>query len=422
MKIADVLFAPGKGGFFFDDQRAIKAGARSDGCTYAGDPVTAGFSAVRQAGESVSVLLVLEDGQVAMGDCAAVQYSGAGGRDPLFLAAAFLPLLQERVRPLLMGRPVDGFRDNSAWFDTVRIDGTRLHTALRYGVTQALLQAQSLANGTTMAEVVAREWDLPLVLEPVPLFGQSGDDRYGTVDRMILKEVDALPHALINHVGTKLGAHGEKLMEYMRWLVDRIHRVRRREDYQPDLHVDVYGTLGTAMAQRSSDIATYLAQLGDAARGLRLYVEGPVDMGSRAAQIEVLAEIRHQLQKLDSPVRIVADEWCNTLEDIRLFADSRCCHMVQIKTPDLGGIHNVVDSVLYCQAHGVESYQGGSCNETDLSARICTQLALASRPQRLLVKPGMGFDEGFCVVNNEMMRTLTLMRGRAAATAASRNA
>lgn len=48
-----------------------------------------GFTSVRQAGESISVLFILEDGQIAHGDCAAVQYSGAGGRDPLFLAKLY---------------------------------------------------------------------------------------------------------------------------------------------------------------------------------------------------------------------------------------------------------------------------------------------------------------------------------------------
>ena len=81
MKIVDVLCTPGFTGFYFDDQRAIKKGAGHDGFTYTGEPVTEGFTQVRQKGESISVLLILEDGQVAHGDCAAVQYSGAGGRD-----------------------------------------------------------------------------------------------------------------------------------------------------------------------------------------------------------------------------------------------------------------------------------------------------------------------------------------------------
>ena len=39
-------------------------------------------------------MLILEDGQIAWGDCAAVQYSGAGGRDPLFLARILFRLLR----------------------------------------------------------------------------------------------------------------------------------------------------------------------------------------------------------------------------------------------------------------------------------------------------------------------------------------
>ena len=88
--------------------------------------------------------------------------------------------------------------------------------------------------------------------------------------------------------------------------------------------------------------------------------------------------------------------------------------MAQIKTPDLGGIHNIVESVLYCNSHGMEAYQGGTCNETDVSARTCVHLALAARPMRMLVKPGMGFDEGMNIVHNEMHRTLALLKARKA--------
>ena len=78
MKIIEVVCSKGRTGFYFDDQRAIKQGAGHDGVFYTGAPVTEGFTSVRQAGESISVMLILEDGQIAYGDCAAVQYSGAG--------------------------------------------------------------------------------------------------------------------------------------------------------------------------------------------------------------------------------------------------------------------------------------------------------------------------------------------------------
>ena len=104
MKIIDVVCSGGRTGFYFDDQRAIKQGAGHDGIFYVGAPVTEGFRSVRQAGESISVMLILEDGQIAMGDCAAVQYSGAGGRDPLFLAEDFIPVIDTYIKPQLVGK------------------------------------------------------------------------------------------------------------------------------------------------------------------------------------------------------------------------------------------------------------------------------------------------------------------------------
>ncbi len=414
MKIVQAHFVPGYSSFYFDDQQAIKKGAGQDGFVYVGQAVTAGFRDIRQAGECVSVLLVLENGAVAVGDCAAVQYSGAGGRDPLFLGANFAPVLDRHLRPLLEGREVDAFLANARYFDTLEIEGRRLHTAIRYGLTQALLDAAALARNVTKAEVILDEYGLPLVAEPVPLFGQSGDDRYAAVDKMLLKGVDALPHGLINNVPDKLGHKGEKLEEYIRWLVARVEKLRTRPDYKPSLHIDVYGTIGLIFDQDAARVADYVAGLERAAGPLDLYIEGPVDAGGKEAQIEELDKITRRLAQLGSPVKLVADEWCNTYEDIVDFTDARCCHMVQIKTPDLGGIHNVVESVLYCNLQGMEAYQGGTCNETDVSARACVHLALAARPMRMLVKPGMGFDEGMNIVYNEMHRTLALLKARRA--------
>ncbi|MFW6361750.1 MAG: methylaspartate ammonia-lyase [Spirochaetota bacterium] len=415
MKIVKALFSGGNSGFFFDDQRAIKAGAGQDGFFYTGKAHTPGFDTVRQAGEAVSVMLLLEDGSLAEGDCAAVQYSGAGGRDPLFLAESYLQMLRTEIAPLLEGREAEDFRENATFVDQLENDGKQLHTAIRYGLSQALLDAAALAGKESKTEVVCRQWNLPLTPAPVPLFGQSGDERYAAVDKMILKQVDALPHGLINNVDEKLGRRGEKLAEYVAWLKERIAAFWPGQNGArelPDLHIDVYGTIGIAFENKVGAMADYLARLGEIAAPHRLYIEGPVDLGEREAQIRGLAELKQALERKGSEVKIVADEWCNTLQDIQDFADARCCHMAQIKTPDLGSIHNVVDSVLYCKQNGIEAYQGGTCNETDLSARTCVHLALAARPERMLVKPGMGFDEGLVIVRNEMMRTIELLNYR----------
>ncbi len=412
MRIERALFCAGTSSFFFDDQRAIKAGADQDGFIYPGPPATSGFTAIRQAGECICVMLVTDTGEIGLGDCAAVQYSGAGGRDPLFVAEAYLPLLEDFVRPALEGMRVDTARQACESVETLEAEGKPLHRALQYGLTQALLDAKARHDKKLKTEVVCAEYDLPLTPRRIPVFGQTGDDRYVGVDKMILKEVEVLPHGLLNSVRDKVGERGEKLADYVRWVAQRIQRVRLRDAYVPALHFDVYGTLGLIFGDDPVRIADYLASLERHAQGHDLYIEGPVDVGERQRQIESLRAIKDLLEAKGSGVRIVADEWCNTREDIIDFADAGCCHMLQIKTPDLGGIHNIVESVLYCKRSGLEAYQGGTCNETDVSAATCVHLAMAARPDRMLAKPGMGFDEGYTVVNNEMQRIIRAIRWR----------
>lgn len=410
MRIERALFCAGVSSFFFDDQRAIKGGADQDGFIYSGQPVTPGFTAIRQAGECICVMLVTDTGEIGRGDCAAVQYSGAGGRDPLFVADAYLPILHSAVRPALEGMRVDTFREACDYIETLEADGKPLHRAMQYGLTQAVLDAKAQHGKKLKTEVLCEEYDLPLTAERVPVFGQTGDDRYVGVDKMILKEVDVLPHGLLNSVKDKVGRNGEKLADYIRWVAQRIRSVRLRPDYVPALHFDVYGTLGLIFDDDPGRIADYLASLEEHAQGHALYIEGPVDAEEKPRQIHNLKRIKDLLEQKGSPVKIVADEWCNTREDIIDFADAACCHMLQIKTPDLGGIHNIVESVLYCKRSGLEAYQGGTCNETDVSAATCVHLAMAARPDRILAKPGMGFDEGYTIVNNEMQRISQVLR------------
>ncbi|MEW9095638.1 MAG: methylaspartate ammonia-lyase [Clostridiaceae bacterium] len=406
MKIVDVICSAGYTGFYFDDQRAIKKGAGHDGFAYVGEAVTEGFTQVRQKGESISVQFILEDGQVAHGDCAAVQYSGAGGRDPLFLAADFIPVIENEIAPKLIGRELNSFKELAEEFDKMTINGNRLHTAIRYGITQAILDAVAKAKKVSMAEVIRDEYNAGGEISYIPVFTQSGDDRYINADKMIIKEAEVLPHALINNVEEKLGLKGEKLLEYVKWLRDRILKLRVREDYNPIFHIDVYGTIGAAFNVDIKAMADYLATLEEAAKPFALRIEGPMDVEERQKQMEAMRDLRAELDGRGIKVELVADEWCNTVEDIKFFTDNKAGHMVQIKTPDLGGVNNIADAIMYCKANGIGAYCGGTCNETNRSAEVTTNIAMACGAKQVLAKPGMGVDEGYMIVKNEMNRVL----------------
>lgn len=412
MKIVDVVASAGKTGFYFDDQKAIKMGAGHDGMFYVGEPQTEGFTKIRIPGESISVMLILDDGQVAFGDCAAVQYSGAGGRDPLFLAEDYIPLIEGEIRDHLIGKELNSFKELAEEFDHLQVDGHRLHTAIRYGITQALLDAVAKAKHITRAEVVRDEYKTGEEIKRVPIFAQSGDDRYSNADKMIIKEADVLPHGLFNNVEEKTGKNGELLLEYIEWLRDRIIEHRAREDYKPIFHIDVYGTIGDFTGNDVDKMAEYMKKVEAAAKPFAIRIEGPMDMGDKDKQIEVLAALTKRLDADGTKVELVADEWCNTLEDIKAFVDAGAGHVIQIKTPDLGGINNTIEAVKYCKDNNVGAYCGGTCNETSRSAEILTNISMATGALQQLAKPGMGVDEGIMLVNNEMSRVERLVKMR----------
>jgi methylaspartate ammonia-lyase len=418
MRIVDVLAVPVQAGFFFDDQLAIRAGAAHDGFDYAGPPLTPGFARVRQPGEAVSVLLLLDNGGVEFGDCAAVQYSGAGGRDPLFAARDAVAVVEQVVAPALRNAdPADGFRTISARVDALTTGPDRgpLPAAVRYGVSQAVLAAVARARRITMAEVIRDEYDTGAPLRPVPLYAQTGDDRYANAEKMIIKGVDVLPHGLINNVAEKFGPSGEILADYLRWLVGRIRDLAPTPGYRPRLHLDLYGCAGLAFNADVDAVADYLAELAALAHPYDLAIEHPIDAGSRAAQLAAFRRLRDGLSERGSAVRVVVDEWCNTLDDVRAFVAAGAADVIHVKTPDLGSIGNTVEALLLARDAGLEAYCGGTCNETDRSAQVTAHLAMACQATQVLAKPGMGVDEGLMIVGNEMARTAALVRAREAA-------
>ncbi|MCU1597228.1 MAG: methylaspartate ammonia-lyase [Glaciihabitans sp.] len=408
MKILEVLTVPVRTGFYADDQAAIRAGASHDGFRYVGEPITPGFTTIRQPGEALSVMLLLDDGTVVYGDCAAVQYSGAGGRDPVFSSAAAADDVAKFVTPVLRGRELTGFRELTAEIDAIRTPSSELHTAIRYGVSQAILAAVAASRKLTMAEVVRDEYETGAALLPVPIYAQTGDDRYLNADKMILKGVEVLPHALINNVEEKLGAKGEILEDYLRWLIKRIGELRPSEAYHPRIHIDTYGTIGIAFGGDVSAVADYLTGLGEICAPYDLAVEHPIDAGNRDDQIAQYVELRRLLKERGAKVRLAVDEWCNTIDDIKLFVEAGAADIIHVKTPDLGGVNDTIEALLLVNRAGLEAYCGGTCNETDRSAQVSAHIAMACDASQVLAKPGMGVDEGLMIVGNEMARTAAL--------------
>ena len=456
--IVRLLAVPAVGGYYCEDLAALQSRPMPIADRYAAPAVTPGFRRVREVAEAVSVGLALDDGRVAWGDCVAVAYSGKAGRWPVFRADEGVATLRTVVAPALEGRPLAQFRALASAMDGLtetvvverpaeaprvgsasrlsrrdlltgrfaradeaespgveRVAVTRpLHTAVRYGVSQALLGAVALARGITMAEVIADEWGLPTPSEPVPIHAQSGGDRYANVDKMIARRVASLPHALVDNIPEQLGSDGSKLVQYARWVKERIQALAGA-DYRPAIHLDAHGALGQIFDNNLGKVLGILYALESAVKPYPLRVECPVMLASREAQIDAMRTLRDYVRARGLRVQLVADEWANTLDDIRAFVDAQAADMIQIKMPDLGSVHNAVDAVLACKRGGVGAFLGGSCAETDLSARVSVHVALATRPDMVMAKPGMGVDEAVMLTQNEMGRALAEMAHRRAA-------
>lgn len=404
MEIVDILTCDGMGGFFYDDQAAIRAGAIRHGEYYDAAPVTVGFSTARMPARSLGVGLVTEDGKVLWGDAMSVQYPGVSGRDAPFEPDRYTDLLMEEWWPRFAHREASKFRENSLVACSLLEELEMSHVALEYGITQALLAAAAHARSITMAEVICEEWSLPPVAEFIPLFAQSGELRHENVDKMIAKRVDALPHGLINSPQI-FGPGGKAFLDYVRWVVERVFKLGGN-DYHPTLHFDIYGMAGQTFGPSLERIVEFLGEAKKAAAPLQLRIESPIIMEDQKAQVEAFSELRRLLLESDTKVEIVADEWCNTLQDTEAFLAAGASDLVQIKVPDLGSLENAIQAVLACREAGVGAYLGGSCTETDLSAQASTHIAIATRPEVMLAKPGMGVDEGISVVRNTQARTI----------------
>jgi methylaspartate ammonia-lyase len=275
MRVRSVICSLGRSGYMHRDLMAIKSGAKQDGFVFHGQALSPGFEKIVEPATIVSVILELEDGQIAFGDCADVILAGVAGRDPAFRGEDHIDYLCLEIGPLLKGRDVAKFRDNAEEFDQHRRGGRSLHTAVRYGLTQALLHATALSQKKTMAEIIAAEYGTSISKTPIPILASGHKDDPLQLDRTILKRADLLPHASFTIVKDHVGLEGEKLLAFANQVSKRIKEIGDA-DYKPRIHLDVYGTLGELFAMKLAPLADYLGRLAQATHPYDLLVESPM--------------------------------------------------------------------------------------------------------------------------------------------------
>lgn len=406
MEISELMATEGIGGYYWRDQEAIGRGAERDGFLYRGEPLTEGFHSIIQVSSTVLLTARTQDGREFHGDCATVNHAFRSGRQTTPMAAQLISYSEGPLSDWLRRWQPSSFRDAAREIDTMQLDGKPLHMALRYGMSQVLLQCVAAERRVTMAEVLAAEYGLELATEPCDLLGSCGGSWYENVDKAILRELPYFPQTAMVRLDQL-----DALPEYAAWIAKRIQEIGK-PGFAPTLHYDLHGLLSERVGDDLEAAVSYLKRVEEASGPHPVLFEDPLDAGAREPQVRLMSRLREALHRSGSRIRLIADEWCNTRDDVKYFVDQGCCDLIQIKMPDLGGVDNTVEACMTCKAGDVGVYLGGSCNETDISARVASHVALAVQPTEFLGKPGLGLDEGVMVVTNEMKRAIRSYSGR----------
>lgn len=407
MKIIDVKYFPIIAGWYCDDKEAVEHGnVKSDHYLLTGNPVTNGFNSVREVGTGIGVAITLENQRVFYGDGTSVTYAGTAGRDRLFRYEDYVDYCKLVINDLVINQDTEDFTHICAEIENP-VNLSDSHTAIRYAVSSALLEASASVCNISKASFLRKQFNIPKINKNIKYMIQGGNDWYNSVDKAIYHRVDALPHALIHSVENDFGPTGEILLDYAKWIKQRISEHNVESYYDPIFHFDCYGTIGRAFQNDLGKISDYIVKLENTITPFKLQLESPIEMGNKTDQIKIFADLKQTLKNRNSKTLIIADEWCNDLSDISDFIESKSVDMIQIKMPDLGSITQSVKAVKICHENGVKAYLGGSCNETDLNAKNAVHVAIATGAEQILVRPGMGIDEGYSIMKNEEFRILS---------------
>jgi methylaspartate ammonia-lyase len=443
--ISNIITIPTEGPDFILDQAALQTKAIAFSKRLRTRGQTPSYTYVSEPAETLSVGLVLDDGNVAWGECAAPVFSFIAGRDPVFRSSFAQEMIHKAVKPVLIGRNIDQFRVLLDDLEMILVDDIQeqvlpqhqpgekisrremfksvsrlgsssstteiieiqrnLRSAILYGVSQAILQAAAMQDQRTITEIICREWDLPLPTRMIPIQAQGGNDWYLDAERMIIQGVASLPHFRIENIPEQIGKGGVQLIKYIRWLKNRIQRLGPK-DYHPVIHLTLQGALGNIFQNDLGKILGVVSALERATNPYMLRIESPLVMETREEQIQVFKQLREFISFRKMTTQIVVCEWANTADDVQAFIDAEAADMFHLHLPVMGSLLEVIKACLICKSNQVGILIGGSSTETDLSARISSQVALALQPDFILAKPGLSVAEGISIVSNQMRRTL----------------
>ena len=398
-KIIDVLTYRGWGGYFFEDMDKIRQKFIPPSDRYHTHTEHGRYPFTRTPAPVVGVGIKLEDDSVHWGDAVAVSFGGKSGRAGPGSSDELEKWFKTDFKSWCIGLDALSWK---ALEDAFLARHKTVPPFVRYAVSQSFLSVCSHANSLNPATLIARDLGLTPSKTPIPLHGSSGANWDDTVDRMLARKLSYLPQGQFENLDTQIGNEGEHLL---RW-IEGFKLRSAKFGYAPTLTLDFHGALDYIFAGSDARIAEFIVAMAQKAAPHSLHVESPIVGKTLEDHAKRFRIIRAKVQQSSPSTKIIADEWANEVADIRYLIDQNAVDGVHIKMPDTGSLSECADAVKICKEANIFALLGGSCTETDLGARASVHLAMACQPNALLVKPGMGFDESFALMHNEMARAL----------------
>lgn len=389
-----------------------------------------------QALEVIQVGIVLDENQIAWGNCASASDDHIPNHPSPFRANEGVATIETTIAPALIGQPLTGFRRLTTLLETLRETVTiskviplpdepstgisrrdiitgflaskepsspkvmteetrivrRLHPAILFGVSQALLTAVAMDRQLTMAEVIAEEFELARPMKAIDL--QIPIVRGQTLH--LSDQITSLGYKIGGSDPQKtLGPDCERLQRFVRQLRERI--TAADEHREITLHLDVTGGLGQIYEGDTGKILGALHGLEQAGSPGLLRVQDPLITGDLDAQITEMKQLRNYLNMRRMSLRLVAGAHIYTVDDVRAFAQARAVHMISLVMPRFGTIQEVIMAIQACQANEI----GVLLEGTPLI--VAVQIALSASPDILVCPPD---SAAIAAINNEMARTL----------------
>ena len=386
--------------------------------------------------ETVQVGIVFDGAQIAWGRCAFSPADEIPNHPTPYRAGESIAAIETIVAPALVGQRLTGFRQLSSILEALTETATirevisqpdesspgvsrrdiitgflaaqepagtktvieettierRLHPAILYGISQALLNAVAMDRRLTLTEVIAEEFELPGPATAVAL--QMPINRGQTVH--LSDRIAALGYKTGGSDPEKsLGPDGERLQRFVRQLRESINTAEQQREIT--IHLDVGGGLGQLYEGDTGKILGALYGLEQAASPGMLRVQDPLITGDLDVQIKEMKQLRNYLHMRRMSLQLVASAQIYTVDDVRAFVQARAVHMIYLVMPRFGTIQEVILDIQACRENEIGVMLEGKPLE------IAVQVALSALPDILVCPPD---DAAVIAIGNEMERTL----------------